>query len=96
MPFIKAKVRCPISPKQEPELEAGMGRVIITIFTDPMMGISYESEPIMDRLQIEYGARIEFRNVMGLLVRDVSDFIWTKIICCQNERKMYFFQILPE
>lgn len=52
-----------------------MGKVIITIFTDPMMGLSYESEPIMDRLQKEYGDAIEFRNVMGLLVRDVSDFM---------------------
>jgi len=50
-------------------------KVIITIFTDPMMGLSYESEPIMDRLQKEYGDLIEFRNVMGLLVRDVSDFM---------------------
>lgn len=40
-----------------------------------MMGLSYESEPIMDRLQKEYGNLIEFRNVMGLLVRDVSDFM---------------------
>lgn len=52
-----------------------MEKVIITIFTDPMMGLSYESEPIMDRLQKEYGNLIEFRNVMGLLVRDVSDFM---------------------
>lgn len=52
-----------------------MGKVIITIFTDPMMGLSYESEPIMERLQKEYGDKIEFRNVMGLLVRDVSDFM---------------------
>ena len=29
----------------------------------------------MDRLQREYGDVIEFRNVMGLLVRDVSDFM---------------------
>ncbi len=52
-----------------------MKKVILTTFTDPMMGLSYESEPIMDRLQKEYGDRIEFRNVMGLLVRDVSDFM---------------------
>ena len=28
MPFIKAKVSCPISPKQESELKAGMGKAI--------------------------------------------------------------------
>ena len=52
-----------------------MEKVILTTFTDPMMGLSYESEPIMERLQKEYGDRIEFRNVMGLLVRGVSDYM---------------------
>lgn len=52
-----------------------MEKVIITTFTDPMMGLSYESEPIMDRLQKEYGEIIEFKNIMGLLVKDVSDFM---------------------
>lgn len=52
-----------------------MEKVILTTFTDPMMGLSYESEPIMDRLQKEYGDIIEFKNIMGFLVRDVSDFM---------------------
>lgn len=52
-----------------------MENVILTAFTDPMMGLSYESEPIMDCLRKEYGEFIEFRNVMGLLIRDVSDFM---------------------
>lgn len=52
-----------------------MDKVILTAFTDPMMGLSYESEPVMERLQEEYGGNIELRNVMGLLVRDVSDFM---------------------
>ena len=39
-----------------------------------MMGLSYESEPIIDRLQNEYGEKIEFRNVMGLLVREDLSF----------------------
>ena len=25
-----------------------------------------------------------------------SPFFWTNSICCQHERKMYFFRILPE
>ncbi|MBQ4419684.1 MAG: hypothetical protein II870_08615 [Synergistaceae bacterium] len=33
------------------------GKIIITVFTDPMMGFSYESEPILERLQIEYAGR---------------------------------------
>ena len=50
-------------------------KIILTAFTDPMMGLSYESEPIMERLKQEYSELIEFRYVMSLLVRDVSDFM---------------------
>lgn len=57
-----------------------MDKIIITAFTDPMMGLSYESEPIMERLEREYGNRIEFRYVMSLLVRDISDFMRTEVL----------------
>lgn len=50
-------------------------KIIMTAFTDPMMGVSYESEPIMERLKQKYGNQIEFLYVMSLLVRDVSDFM---------------------
>lgn len=50
-------------------------KIIMTAFTDPMMGLSYESEPVMERLKQNYGNQIEFRYVMSLLVRDVSDFM---------------------
>ena len=50
-------------------------KIILTVFTDPMMGLSYESEPILERLQAEYGNRLELRYVMSVLVRDVSDFM---------------------
>ncbi len=50
-------------------------KIVLTAFTDPMMGLSYESEPIMDRLAKDYAGRIEFRFVMSVLVRDVSDFM---------------------
>ena len=49
--------------------------ILLTVFTDPMMGLSYESEPILDRLQAEYGERLKIRYVMSVLVRDVSDFM---------------------
>ena len=62
-----------------------MKKVILTTFTDPMMGLSYESEPIMDRLQKEYGNIIEFRNVMALLVRDVSDFMTPEELAMKPE-----------
>ena len=54
------------------------GKITITMFTDPMMELHYESEPIIDRLKKEYADRIEFRYVMSLLVRDVSDFMTPK------------------
>ena len=49
--------------------------ILLTVFTDPMMGLSYESEPILDRLQKEYSERLLIRYVMSVLVRDVSDFM---------------------
>ena len=52
-----------------------MEKVILTIFTDPMMGLSYECEPIFDRLKNEYGDGLEIRYVMAGLVRDVNDFM---------------------
>ena len=52
-----------------------MKKTIITVFTDPMMGLSYESEPILERLQNEYKDTIVIRYVMSILVRDVLDFM---------------------
>ncbi len=48
---------------------------IIEVFTDPMMGLSYEHEPVLDRLRDMYGEELEIRYVMAGLVRDVSDFM---------------------
>ncbi|MBR0510886.1 MAG: hypothetical protein IJJ85_12285 [Clostridia bacterium] len=42
-----------------------MEKVILTIFTDPMMGLSYECEPIFDRLKNEYGDGLEIRYVIA-------------------------------
>lgn len=50
-------------------------KIILTVFTDPMMGLSYESEPIMETLAARYAGRITFHYVMSVLVRDVSDFM---------------------
>ncbi len=49
-------------------------KLTVTTFTDPMMGLIYECEPIYDRLEAAY-PQIRFRWVMSLLVRDVSDFM---------------------
>jgi len=50
-------------------------KIILTVFTDPMMGLSYESEPILELLQREYAGQLEIHYVMSVLVRDVSDFM---------------------
>lgn len=52
-----------------------MDKLTIEIFTDPMMGLSYESEPVFRTLETHYPGMLEFRYRMGLLVRDVMDFI---------------------
>lgn len=52
-----------------------MDKIVITQFTDPMMGLSWECEPALQRIVSEYGDAVELRDVMGLLVRDVADFM---------------------
>lgn len=57
----------------------------MTVFTDPMMGLSYESEPIIERLQQKYGDRLGVRYVMSVLVRDVSDFMTQEELSMEPE-----------
>ena len=52
-----------------------MNKITLTTFTDPMMGLSYECEPIMRKLETHFAGQIDFRSVMGLLVRNVHDFM---------------------
>ena len=49
--------------------------VILTTFTDPMMGLSYECEPIFRKLETHFPEAITFRYVMSLLVRDVYELV---------------------
>ncbi|MBQ7609011.1 MAG: DsbA family protein [Desulfovibrionaceae bacterium] len=49
--------------------------ILLQSFTDPMMGLSYEMEPIFRRLETHYPNLITFQNCMALLVRDVYDFV---------------------
>lgn len=50
-------------------------KIRFTIFTDPMMGLSYESEPVMRKLETHFAGHIQFFNKMALLVKDVYDFV---------------------
>lgn len=52
-----------------------MEKIIRTTFTDPMMGLSYEQEPVYEKLAAHFGDRLVFHYVMSGLVRDVSDFM---------------------
>lgn len=49
--------------------------VTLTTFTDPMMGLSYEMEPVYRKLETHFGSSIEFRYRMGLLVPDVMNLV---------------------
>lgn len=52
-----------------------MKQIKLTTFTDPMMGLSYECEPIFRKLETHYAGQIDFHYSMGVLVRDVCDFM---------------------
>ena len=49
--------------------------IIITTFTDPMMGLSYECEPVYEKLANYFNGYIIFKYIMSGFVRDVSDFM---------------------
>lgn len=57
------------------EIVNAMDKIIISTFTDPMMGLSYECEPIFRKLETHFTEHIEFRYVMSGLVRNVADFM---------------------
>ena len=52
-----------------------MDKVTIYHFTDPMMGLSYESEPFFRQIETHFGDQVALKFVMGGLVRDVADFM---------------------
>ena len=51
-----------------------MNKVTILTFTDPMMGLSYESEPVFRKLERHF-ADIEFKYLMSVLVKKVYDLV---------------------
>lgn len=50
-------------------------KIILVTFTDPMMGLSYECEPIFRKIETHFAGKLEFRYVMSGLVRDVYQFV---------------------
>ena len=47
----------------------------MTIFTDPMMGLSYESEPVIRQLETHFSELLDIRYAMCVLVGDVRHFM---------------------
>ena len=52
-----------------------MKKVTILTFTDPMMGLSYESEPVFRKLETHFGGSINFKYLMSVLVKNVYDLV---------------------
>ncbi len=50
-------------------------KVTVITFTDPMMGLSYESEPVFRKLETHFAEKIEFKYLMSVLVKNVYDFV---------------------
>ena len=50
-------------------------KVNIVTFTDPMMGLSYECEPIFRKLETHFADEVEFKYLMCVLVKDVYDLV---------------------
>lgn len=69
-----------------------MDRIELTTFTDPMMGLSYESEPFFRGLQTHFGEKIHFRYVMAGLVHDVRQFMIADDFAEGEERALCRYQ----
>ncbi|MBB1080460.1 DsbA family protein [Limosilactobacillus sp. STM2_1] len=52
-----------------------MAKLTITTVTDPMMGMLWETWPTMRKLETHYGDQIDFKFMMGQLVKNVYDLV---------------------
>lgn len=50
-------------------------KISLVTFTDPMMGLSYECEPIFRKIETHFAGKVEFHYVMSGLVRNVYELI---------------------
>lgn len=60
----------------------------LEIFTDPMMGLSYQSEPFIRYLETHFTDQLEIKNRMGGLVRDVFDWVNPADLILGEERAL--------
>ncbi len=52
-----------------------MTKLTITTVADPMMGMLWETWPTMRKLETHYGNQIDFKFMMGQLVKNVYDLV---------------------
>ncbi len=52
-----------------------MTKLTITTVADPMMGMLWETWPTMRKLETHYGSQIDFKFMMGQLVKNVYDLV---------------------
>ena len=62
-----------------------MSDIRLTTFTDPMMGLSYESEPMYRKLETHFANKITLNYKMALLVRNVYDLVNEEDLKVSNE-----------
>ena len=69
----------------EGDFEVMNDKIIITTFTDPMMGLSWEYEPTFRKLEAHFRDIIEFRYIMSVLVPNVYRLVDSKDMRISNE-----------
>ena len=50
-------------------------KITLVTFTDPMMRLSYECEPVFRKIETHFAGKINFHYVMSGLVRDVYELV---------------------
>ena len=61
-----------------------MKKVTVLTFSDPMMGLSYESEPVFRKLETHF-EEIDFKFLMSVLVKNVYDLVSPADLSVSNE-----------
>lgn len=61
-------------------------KLTITVVADPMMGMLWETWPTMRKLETHFGDQIEFKFMMGQLVKDVYDLVDNNVVQMYNKK----------
>lgn len=63
-----------------------MAKLTITVVTDPMMGLLWETWPVLRKLETHFDQQIGFKFMMGQLVKDVYDLVDANIVRMYGKR----------